>query len=775
MGTGMAIKFGTVGKDVLKDTKLGDFYLGLLGDDTFTGLTGPDYFSGGFGDDTFTIGSGFTWINGGEGQDKVAVSAGSWAVGLPTYYDESALIINLANGQTVSLRDVEVVQVGSATYTFKYGNDAANTINGGSGIDFIKGLDGNDTINSGGGNDLISSGDGGDRVDTGAGDDVIDDSFRMIGDIKFLPAYRDTRLINDFSLGEGNDRLFTSLRVYHDYEADKEYWNAFDYYKVDGGTGTDIFYITDNMAGIAGWTIAGGKEIWAISDNGLKSRWAEFTGIEQIVDLDNDIVWTKATNSYKRQAASLTGTALSEKIIGTAGNDTLDGKGGFDYFTGGAGTDTVILSGHSNLYTNNMVFEGSLVRTRIDFTGARLDNTLDKSAVMIAADVEKIKFLGGPSSGDDTIYNFAILKNNVLATRGTSTHDFYVVTENTSGLAPQTLSLKAGHDHVLGEGSIKLVDGGDGNDIIDWRYPNGPVVFRGGNGDDKITIAGVGETKFVTVEGGDGDDDLYIRGPGTVHGGNGDDRIRFLDGTTATGGAGNDRFSADVFIGRSVINGGTGDDAVTIEGTVTDYRVVKTATGYELTHKEYGGKLSMKSIEAIEFGDAAFNLAHTSPFSSYNGGTNDDKQFGDTALDLMNGGGGNDTLFGMEGNDVLAGDVGDDTLNGGAGDDVLAGGAGNDTLRGSVGFDTFVFFAYDRNAVGVDRIKDFKAGKGLGDVIALRQDNAHFDSFQEIMKATVQSGKNVVITLHDGGYDLGTIILENVTKASLVADDFMFI
>jgi Ca2+-binding RTX toxin-like protein len=350
-----------------------------------------------------------------------------------------------------------------------------------------------------------------------------------------------------------------------------------------------------------------------------------------------------------------------------------------------------------------------------------------------------------------------------------------VVTENTSGLAPQTLSLKAGHDHVLGEGSIKLVDGGDGNDIIDWRYPNGPVVFRGGNGDDKITIAGVGETKFVTVEGGDGDDDLYIRGPGTVHGGNGDDRIRFLDGTTATGGAGNDRFSADVFIGRSVINGGTGDDAVTIEGTVTDYRVVKTATGYELTHKEYGGKLSMKSIEAIEFGDAAFNLAHTSPFSSYNGGTNDDKQFGDTALDLMNGGGGNDTLFGMEGNDVLAGDVGDDTLNGGAGDDVLAGGAGNDTLRGSVGFDTFVFFAYDRNAVGVDRIKDFKAGKGLGDVIALRQDNAHFDSFQEIMKATVQSGKNVVITLHDGGYDLGTIILENVTKASLVADDFMFI
>ncbi|MGQ3292640.1 MAG: hemolysin, partial [Shinella sp.] len=111
----------------------------------------------------------------------------------------------------------------------------------------------------------------------------------------------------------------------------------------------------------------------------------------------------------------------------------------------------------------------------------------------------------------------------------------------------------------------------------------------------------------------------------------------------------------------------------------------------------------------------------------------------------------------------------------GEGDDVLAGGAGNDTLRGSAGFDTFVFFGYGRNAVGVDRIKDFKAGEGLGDVIVLRLDNPGFDSFHDIMKVTVQSGKNVVITLNDRGDDLGTIILENTTKASLVADDFMFL
>ncbi|MXN44282.1 hypothetical protein GR138_03710 [Shinella kummerowiae] len=771
----MAIKFGTVGKDTLKDTKLGDYYLGLLGDDTFTGSTGPDYFSGGFGNDTFRIGSGFTSVNGGEGQDKVVVSAGPWAIGLPTYYDESTLIINLSTGQIVSLRDIEVVQVGSATYTFRYGSDTANTINGGSGIDFIKGLDGNDTIKSGAGNDVISSGEGGDRVDTGAGDDIIDDSFEMIGGFTILSSYRNTRQVNDFSLGEGNDKLFLHLHVYHAYESNTEYWNAYDYYKVDGGSGADVLYITENMWGGSEWSIANGKEIWAISDSGLKSRWAEFTGIEQIVDLDRDIVWTKATNSYARQTKNLTGTVLSEKIVGTTGNDTLNGKGGFDYFTGGAGTDTVVLSGPSSLYTNNMAFEESLVRTKNGFTGARLDNTLDKSAVVIAADVEKIKFLGGLGSSDDTVYNFAILKNNALATRGTSTHDFYVVTENASGLVPQTLSLKAGHDHVLGEGTIKLVDGGDGNDIIEWRDLTGPAVIRGGKGNDEITISGFDETPFATVEGGDGDDVLYVMGAGTIHGGNGDDWIGFFDGTKATGGAGNDTFSAEVFTDGSSVDGGTGADAVTIEGTVTDYRLMKTATGYELTHKEYGGKLSMKSIEAIEFGDAAFNLALSSPFSNYNGGANDDKKFGGTTLDLMNGGAGNDNLFGMAGNDVLSGDAGNDTLNGGDGDDVLAGGTGNDTLRGGAGFDTFVFFGYDPNAVGVDRIKDFKAGKGLGDVIALRQDNPEFDSFHDIMKATVQSGKNVVITLNGGGYDLGTIILENVTKASLVADDFMFI
>jgi serralysin len=64
------------------------------------------------------------------------------------------------------------------------------------------------------------------------------------------------------------------------------------------------------------------------------------------------------------------------------------------------------------------------------------------------------------------------------------------------------------------------------------------------------------------------------------------------------------------------------------------------------------------------------------------GGSGSDEIIGNTAKNLLTGGGGNDTLSGGDGKDKLYGGVADDSLAGGDGKDILKGGWGHDTLDG---------------------------------------------------------------------------------------------
>jgi uncharacterized secreted protein with C-terminal beta-propeller domain len=74
-----------------------------------------------------------------------------------------------------------------------------------------------------------------------------------------------------------------------------------------------------------------------------------------------------------------------------------------------------------------------------------------------------------------------------------------------------------------------------------------------------------------------------------------------------------------------------------------------------------------------------------------NGGKGDDtitvESHGQTLPVTLNGGDGNDTLTGGDGNDLLSGGDGDDTLDGAAGNDAVAGGKGNDSVCGGAGKD----------------------------------------------------------------------------------------
>ncbi len=110
--------------------------------------------------------------------------------------------------------------------------------------------------------------------------------------------------------------------------------------------------------------------------------------------------------------------------------------------------------------------------------------------------------------------------------------------------------------------------------------------------------------------------------------------------------------------------------------------------------------------------------------------------------------------------------TGIETIDLGSGNDRVIGTAGAEAYIGGAGNDTFVF-AFGS---GHDSISDFKGGAGIVDVLELSAGSA-FDTYSELMSAADQSGANTVITL-----DANTsITLLNVSKTSLLADDFRFV
>ena len=122
------------------------------------------------------------------------------------------------------------------------------------------------------------------------------------------------------------------------------------------------------------------------------------------------------------------------------------------------------------------------------------------------------------------------------------------------------------------------------------------------------------------------------------------------------------------------------------------------------------------------------------------------------------------TLVGSSRADTLLGTAAGDTLLGNGGSDVIEGGAGNDRLTGGSGADTFLM----RAGSGHDIVTDFAAGGLIHD--ALRLLGYGLTSFDAVMARTVQSGTSTVITLDAAD----SVTLLNLSKASLVANDFLF-
>jgi Ca2+-binding RTX toxin-like protein len=223
------------------------------------------------------------------------------------------------------------------------------------------------------------------------------------------------------------------------------------------------------------------------------------------------------------------------------------------------------------------------------------------------------------------------------------------------GDGDDSISGGPGNDSISGEGGDDSVDGGSGN-ADEAFYVDSPRRIRASLPTGRITGWGVDRvTAIEDVTGSELADRLL-----------GDEAENLLDGRQGAdlirGAAGGDLLDGDA--GNDNLQGGPGFD-------VALYDFAPQAINADLGRRRAGGwgrdrLLGIEDLDGSKFGDVLV---------------------GNSAENVISGGGGNDLLIGEKGDDELKGEGGADTLEGGPGRDELNGGRGRDTLDGGPGND----------------------------------------------------------------------------------------
>lgn len=322
-------------------------------------------------------------------------------------------------------------------------------------------------------------------------------------------------------------------------------------------------------------------------------------------------------------------------------------------------------------------------------------------------------FLGSDSEYDGPRYHVHVVNGQL------------VVDDDTTG--DQSVSGPLATD-TTADGSVTVIatddalapgDTNDGSDV--YLQENGAPTHDGTAGPDVLLLGAANDI----ADGGAGKD--YLAG------GLGDDSL--------SGGAGDDLLEGGA--GADSLTGGDGVDAA---GYATSLAGVQASLDRPAGNT---GAAAGDSYAGIE------NLL---------GSAFADRLEGDAAANALRGGAGDDRLGGLGGDDRLVGGDGADIIAGGSGSDRIYGGAGDDRIAGGAGTDTFVI----QPGFGRDVVTDFDHADG--DVILF--DREIFASFAEVMAHAAGYGADGTVITLDADNKL---ILLDVDRAALVADDFAFV
>jgi Ca2+-binding RTX toxin-like protein len=677
------------------------------------------------------------------------------------------------------------------------GND---TLIGGAGADVLLGGDGSDIVIGGRGNDLAFLGTGNDTFAwvPGDGSDTIEG---QTGTDDLSVQASNASEIFDISANGGRALFFRNVgNIILDLD-DVERIQL----KTSGGadtiavhdlTGTDITRVGIDLAGTT--PTAGDGTADAVTVDGTAGNdvvtlvaSADVVGVNglpasmsiQHADAAQDRLTIQAlAGDDVIDASALPAGRIALTVLGGLGADVVFGSVGADIVRGGGGADTALLGAGDDLFgwapgDESDTIEGQAGTDTLDFAGSNIGENISISAnggrvlltrdignvVMDLNDVERteVHALGGADritvndlTGTDMTRVTVDLEGtlgggagdgqaDVVTANGSAGGNTVTLTQSGTAVVATGLATQLVIDHAETADQL-VINGLDGNDRIDARaLATAPMAltFDGGAGTDAL-FGGAGADLLL---GGDGDD--------LVIGGRGND-LAFL-------GAGNDTFAWAPGDGSDTVEGQTGTDDLSVQGSnANEIFNVSANGGRVLFVRNIGNvvldlddvaRIQLKAfagVDAIAVHDltgtditrVGIDLAGTTPTA------------GDGAADVVtvDGTAGADTIslsssgtdLGIgglqatvvlqhteaidrltigtgDGNDlvnagaVAAGRIGL-TLSGGAGDDRLIGSAGIDTLIGGTGADRFGLAAATHSVVGAnaDRIADFSRAEG---------------------------------------------------------------
>jgi Ca2+-binding RTX toxin-like protein len=770
---------GTTGPDSIDGLGGNDSISGLDGNDTLIGGDGHDTLRGGAGNDSLSGDAGDDWHFGGAGNDTINGGAGYDRV---SYQDAAGgVVVNMATGAVSndgdggqdSLVGIERVIgsafndsiVGSGADDDFSGNAGNDTLDGGSGgFDFVwygnapaavqvdlqagtaTGGEGNDTLISiegiagsnfadtllgSTGNNYFRGGGGADSIDGRGGFDTID--------------YRDDAAGVTINLATGSavDGTGATDTLVSFEEARGSHFN-------DSITGSTNLYF-ERFEGQGGNdTIDGGTITDTLNqDNGNQASYQR-AGAAVTVNLATGTASGGAGNDVLININEVRGSAFNDTLIGSqradnvtelfeggAGDDSINGGGGFDIVrfdgaTGGVtaslatgsatgagiGTDTFTnveglfgssfndslvggLAANGTIWTDGLteIFRGGAGNDTIDGGQGydRADYTNATTGVVVTLNDT------ADGSASDGLGGTDVLRN-IEGVRGSVFNDTLT---GSSTAAFESFEGREGNDSINGNGGIDRADY--------LRSKAGVSVDLSANTASNDGYGGV--DTLLNIEWVRGSRDFNDTIVGSVadnrlEGMGGNDSISGLGGNdTLLGGAGND-----------TLIGGDGFDTADYSGAGTPVSVI--LYGNQVFGVDSGND-SVAGIEHI-IGTAGADLMYGDDGANrfegglgedtLDGGGGEDTLIGGEGADLLNGlagadsldgGNGNDSLYGWADNDSLIGAEGDDRLYGGAGADSLDGGTGADQLEGDDGNDTLV------GGVGADTLRGWNDNDSL--------------------------------------------------------------
>ncbi len=578
-----------------------------------------------------------------------------------------------APGQDIDLANVDPTTLSSTSQDdFWIGTNLGEFFDGGAGNDTLNGADGNDTLRGGDGHDSLIGGDGRDVLEGNDGDDIIDAS----GGSAASQSFGDIILAG----------LGTNTVTGHAAAFSASFGGGIDIIMADMGDATGGVHITVSGMQGTGTAIGTGSLAGQVSTS--------FTFADHFEgSMGSDLI--EGSDFGSGPSNDL------ESFVGGAGNDTIDGNGGFDvvqYNLEFAGTQGVDVDLASSVATDSfgdtdtlLDIEGVEGTARGDTlrgdSGGNFLNGLDGDDFIEGRDGDDI-LLGG--NGDDTLigdlgddelnggdgydiarYDTAAGAVNVNLSTGLASgahgNDSLIGIEEVEGSDFNDTLVGDGNDNAfVGRAGDDDIDGGAGSDDVYYYDASSAVFidlttgvsFLGGGNDTLTSIENVVGSNFADSIVGNADEN----------------RLRGLSGNDELFGRG----------GNDVLRGGAGND--TLDGGTDDGGFSRgDRADYSRDHEE-GGTNGINADLATGLATDSFGNTDTLiDIESIRGTRHNDTLLGDGGRNQLQGEDGNDSIEGRDGDDDLMGGAGNDTLIGGSGEDFLQAGAGVDIIEGGAG------------------------------------------------------------------------------------------